>query len=611
MKNVCLILVVLVATWCSSCENTPPKDDYQQLIEEVAINPEHEQHPPIAREIFLEVLEEPDWRGNNIKLIAVFDKGTVEGNYLAMLMGEEKIVLRDDGKGADAEAGDGQFSLNMTEDLGALREELSKRQQIALDNGRLLNFKNRSQQPEQLDQLKDFDLRGLANGNAVLVPKGILTAAAGLSDQKKTLMITDLRVVEDSTRTYNPCTGRGNSTGVWTFGEVMRQMASPNPSTIATNLQVSDFVRAWLTTWNSPQTVNGEVLDARPVIQNLIDTWESKSGTGPGGILDMKFAPFKLIAIVNRLDLRGNTGYGFSDAGEGRLVFNALDVNCNSERFTVIFEYGINKRSCTAIKAFAQEWDNLKTLSFNTVAYRDALEAITNQFVPSGTNTSKPNQNSINQIRTNEIALASPWELREFNLNASGQLELVTVKQEPAVKYNTKQNTPDVERLANFINSNQTAVENNNYTVPDEVPSNAGAATPTTSFLGGKSHAISPAHHWDGGPSMTSAFINSDQARHVFSLNTCSGCHGGETQTRFTHIAPSSFGVEAALSGFLTGINVTDPAGRPSIAPAVRNFHDLLRRENDLANLLANSCGLRPFLVVANQLTHDPLRMSH
>lgn len=610
MKNVCLILVGLVATWCSSCENTSPKNDYQELMEEIAINPEHEQHPPIAREIFLEVLEEPDLRGNNVKLIAVFDKGAVEGNYLAMLMGEEKIVLRDDGKGADAVANDGHFSLNMTEDLGALREELSKRQQVALDNKRLLNFKNRSQQPEQLDQLRDFDIKGGVNGNAVLVPKGILTAVAGFSDQKKTLMITDLRVVEDSTRTFNPCTGRGNPTGVWTFGEVMRQMASPNPSTIATNLQVSDFVRAWLTTWNNPQTVNGDVLDARPAIQNLINTWESKSGTGPGGILDMKFAPFKLIAIVNRLDLRGNTGYGFSDAGEGRLVFNALDTNCNSKAFTVIFEYGINKRSCTAVKAFAKEWDNLKTLSFDTVAYRDALEAITNQFIPSGTNTSKPNQNSINQIRTNEITLDSPWELREFNLNASGQLELVTVKQEPAVKYNTKQDTPDVIRLANFINSNQTAVENNNYTVPDEVPLNAGA-TSTTSFLGGKSHTISPAHHWDGGPSMTSAFINSDQARHVFSLNTCSGCHGGETQTRFTHIAPSSFGAEAALSGFLTGINVTDPAGRPSIAPAVRNFHDLLRRENDLANLLANSCGPRPFLVVANQLTHDPLRMSH
>lgn len=616
MKHL-LLMAAMLAIVLAACEDPTPNDDNRQLIEDIEINPAHEQNPPIATNIFIEVLEEPDEEGNTIKLIATFEEGAIEGNYLAMLLGDEKVVLRDDGEGADIEAEDGAFSLNLREDVEALREELAQRQEIGLTDERRLSFKNRAQRPERLDLLREFDMRSIEAGNRVLVPRGILTVVKSLSDQKKTLMITDLRVVEDTSRTFNPCTGVGNPNGVWTFGAIMRQMASPDTNTIANNAQVSAFVRNWLDTWNSPQTINGELLNARPAIQNLINIWESKSGVQPGGTLDMQFAPFKLIAIVNRLDLRGNSGYGFSDAGEGRLVFNVMDVNCNPEEFTVIFEYGINKRSCTAVKAFAQEWDNLKNLSLGSTAYNNALEAITNQFTQVGTNPTKPNQNSINQIRTNEIALDVPWELREFNLNTSGQLELVTVKQEPAVNYNIKQNVPDVQRLADFVNSNQLAIENNNYTVPKEVSLNTGAATPTTPFLGGKSHTIFPSttHHWDGGPSGTPAFINSDQARHIFSLNTCSGCHGGETRTRFTHISPSAFGVEAQLSSFLTGTaplgGVIDPAGRPTGASTVRNFHDLLRRENDLANLLANNCSIRPFITLANQLTHEPLRMTH
>ncbi len=46
-----------------------------------------------------------------------------------------------------------------------------------------------------------------------------------------------------------------------------------------------------------------------PPISITLANWETFT-------LDLKFAPFKLLAIVNRLDLRGNSGYGFSNAGE-------------------------------------------------------------------------------------------------------------------------------------------------------------------------------------------------------------------------------------------------------------------------------------------------------
>jgi len=56
-------------------------------------------------------------------------------------------------------------------------------------------------------------------------------------------------------------------------------------------------------------------------------------------------------------------------------------------------------------------------------------------------------------------------------------------------------------------------------------------------------------YHWDGTRKRdTLTFIRNSAARHVFSLNSCSGCHGGETQTNFTHVDPVFFGKEATFS---------------------------------------------------------------
>jgi hypothetical protein len=70
-------------------------------------------------------------------------------------------------------------------------------------------------------------------------------------------------------------------------------------------------------------------------------------------------------------------------------------------------------------------------------------------------------------------------------------------------------------------------------------------------------------------------------------LDTCNGCHAGETNTLFTHIKPGVIPVTgAALSGFMTGINVTDPVDNTT----VRTFNDLQRRATDLDGLLNSSC---------------------
>lgn len=654
MKKSVLILLssFLLIYSCSDTKDEPNDDsEIDALTEKVKVNPEFEKSSPVATDVAIEVLKTPLKSGENVKLIATFEKGAIDDEFLAIMVGEknEKLVLRDDGKGADDRKGDLKFSVFLEEDVDELKKTLEERREVLLAGGLPVDFVNRSKDRSgaekiRFSEVKNFSSKTITPGKLQIIPKDILFGASTRStpDAAKSLLITSTAVVEDANRTFNPCTNTGNANGVWTFGNLMREMASSSPGAIASDAVASTFVLDWLNTWMVPQTENGESLPARININNrIIQPWLNRSAAdgAPAGQLLMKFAPFKLTAIVNRLDLRGNSGYGFSDAGEGRFVFCALDANCNPLEFNVIFEYGINKRSCASVKAFAQEWMALDGMVLGSAGYNNALEAITNQFAVSGTNPSKPNQNSINQIRTNENALTNPWELREFNLEASGSLEIVTVKMEPAVIYNSKTASNETQMLANFANTNEADILNNNYEIPLTFANPLGG---TLDFLGGKSHTPFPPtgavatgsntpHHWDG---TTSAphLINNDNVRHILSLNTCSGCHGGETQTFFTHIDPAAFGVEAGLSGFLTGeagrgipgfmpidadgnptnavMTVIDAANRPAAAPAQRGFNDLQRRAQDL-QLLANSqCSVK-FIAVANLLQFVPNKFEH
>lgn len=118
-------------------------------------------------------------------------------------------------------------------------------------------------------------------------------------------------------------------------------------------------------------------------------------------------------------------------------------------------------------------------------------------------------------------------------------------------------------------------------------------------------------------------------------MNTCSGCHGGETQTFFTHVDPAGFGSEAGLSGFLTGspgrgipgflpvdldgdtnngvMTVSDPAGnaRDGNNPGLAEFQDLVRREADLNELLSTTCSPLRTVGVFKGLTFKPLAEPH
>src|SRR5262249_5634993 len=160
----------------------------------------------------------------------------------------------------------------------------------------------------------------------------------------------------------------------------------------------------------------------------------------------------------------------------------------------------------------------------------------------------------LNQLRTNEIALASPWELRQFNLTTP-----ISFLHETAVAQ-----TPDIHfNAADPFWSGSTLLDT-------FITTTAAGATVPASFLGVPSlGASAPATGNTVGYSWDTSTLDLNPAdpgnwterRFDFSLNTCNACHAGETRTPFTHISPTTpLGSPAALSGFLTGITVTDPA---------------------------------------------------
>jgi hypothetical protein len=344
-------------------------------------------------------------------------------------------------------------------------------------------------------------------------------------------------------------------------------------NTPLTGISPSDFTISWLKTWLSPQSINGwTVAQRNQLLNQVINPWIAASGGG--GTLDLSKAPFRLLAIVNRVDLRQNLVYGGGSAGEGRFVFGVMSPNCQALQFTVIFEYGIKKRGCVDLRNWAKQWKDLDLNPIGSPAYNAALEAITEQFAKANSDPSKPNGSALNQLRTNEIALSSPWELREFQVAPKGDplaglLKEVTVKQTPDLSLN------NTITLVKYVDTFTGDILAGTYKVPPDFP-------PGTHFLGGS--ALTPSGMFWNNPA--SPTITNRQARFLFSLGTCNACHAGETQTAFTHVKPAPFGTPAGLSGFLTGISVVDPAdGSPT-----RLFNDLQRRAVDLDALVNSRC---------------------
>jgi hypothetical protein len=570
----------------------PSKADIESVAFQLPGRDLQEDPPRIAS---ADVVSDP--AGGSSRLEVTFAEGMPP--RLKLLLDGRVSDLRDDGRDADRVEGDGVYA---------------------------------AWAPASWTEL--FETRGPRTAAEALRSPANRLRSGVFIDPARSLMITDLDVVNNGSRTSDPCTQLVTPSVAnkpWTFGFLVTQMAN----TPVTNVSADAFVRGWLDSWRFATTINGDPVsppvpsDAtdRPNIsvpEYLLRKWRLASRVRSDGTFDpntnpalkMEKAPFRLLAIVPRFDLRRNNFFGEGSAGELRFVFGVLDLDGNTnlatdprEAFsrpclalegpsrnggtdfrnsTVIFEYAVDKANEPEIIAWARAWVGLSGRDQSDPLYRSELQRLTDSVVKAtlGRVKDRSNQSAIIRIRTNEAPSgAGPWHLREFAIpgarDSQGRLTYTngklncgnsacvprpaTVKQTPADRHN------GTRELVQWVLANESLILQENHKVPDLLPGGIR-------FLGGR--AINPPGVVWGGPSLEG------DVRHLFSLNTCNGCHSLETGTHFAHIESREFDAEARLSEFLMGAGQGNPLEVPDpVSGELRTFNEVEMRSADLRAL--------------------------
>ncbi len=526
--------------------------------------------PPRIESMEVKILASETEQGNAVMMVRLAPE---EVRLTQLIVEDEggRVVLRDDGRGGDQRAADGVLSGVFRLDVEQLERNRKRILDIARRMGGSLTVPVFNQREKIGERPVRFTDRPIRRGEAIDfrdLDFGIWPAV----DREKSLLIRNPGVVRNPDRTYDPCGPIGGPLGgpfkKWSFAYLVDEMYNKSSPPITS----AELAVHWLTSWTAVQVPNGLPIAARNapgngITDKLIKPWLAASG---GSAFDLRKAPFRLAAIVNRLDLADNPVYGGGNAGELRFVFGAVDIRnggCNPLPFAVIFEFGVPLSGCKSIRSWAQQWQALSSMDPATEAYRQALENLTEQVVKHGLGGSKPNGSALNQLRTNDFTLAPLWELREFRLQGDHLLRMTTVAQSPASSFDGS------PILRDYINGDAAAILSGNHVVPLFFP------TVLSAFRAGA--APVPNDFWNA------AGILPGEVRHKFSLSTCNGCHRSETATPFLHIDPQSS--PAGLSSFLTG-GAPQPATSPVAGEPAHAFHDLADRATNLDAVANNQC---------------------
>lgn len=589
-------------------------------------------NPPVASMVRVLAFDTPLRDGRNALVLMDFNGAFPPGpkgepgrvpDRIVMQTETGLVLLNDLGLFGDDKAGDGLLSAVIKFDRARFDDDLkaflTRVRQKGATSAPLFNNRERVRtvdfnvgdplpnpgEPRQLS----LSLPGLGAINVVGRPIAFLPLPIPAStDPAKTLLITHNSVVQDPVRTFSPCQnngaigGLGNVNGVWSFKTLMSNMAGATPP--------QQFIHDWLNQWRTGAaggtvrhsdgvTVSFPVPARNALVSAISSLQAAPWNPTNASTLDLNKLPFRLLAIVNRLDLAGGSFYGPASPGELRFVFGLVEKqgnNCvaSQSELTVILEYKVPETSCLGMKNLANLWIALDSLVPGSAPYNAVLQTLTDDVTPAGANPSKLNGSAIGQVRTNEVKLGLPWQLREFTLQATPALPTVG-----KLMHETVKNTPDDSfqssaALAGWITSNA------GTPVPRQLAGN--------DFIGSFNRYGPGANNppWDGVPATNAA------KRFTFSSNTCGGCHLSETGTAFTMIhANGGLGTQAGLADFLTGNNM--PKLDPVNPPLTHSFDDLNRRAVLLDQRAVNACfnlATLPLLQVPS-LIREPLSFPH
>lgn len=314
------------------------------------------------------------------------------------------------------------------------------------------------------------------------------------------------------------------------------------------------FTRAWLEQWSSVTAVGPAEAPVvpRPAARSLLlDPWWASGAAAqpasaatsaaayggdaggasswPDALPRWEAAPFRLIAIVNRVDLAVDP---CASGGEIRYVFTAIDPSTRGPlAMTAILE--VPYPSTRPAAEWARAWAALGALppgSARTAALERLARDVHAEADPLRA-----------RLLTSEIALASDtspgWEMREFHLQIeapeSAPLEAAQLVLVQAPLERTPRADVDAARLSEHVLTHADAIRGSGVQLPEDM--RAGAAP-----------LVSPDFSWR-------VLGVSESLRHAFSLQTCNGCHGGDAEALpFQHITPlSAAGISARVSRFL------------------------------------------------------------
>lgn len=589
------------------------------LVSSISNPPKFEQEPPIPLEIWVQKVQNPI-NGHELKLKVKFHDD-IDQSEVKLYRGSTFVCcVKDNGVAPDACANDKMFTACVNQNANDFLQDVLDRQQEVIAKGSVMKFTGHIGEIVNTSNLTLFDKKAFNNFKPVQINPLLFSSneCDDINDiqKHKSLFITELKVVEDPDRTYNLVTGNGNPIGAWTFGEMMKNMAggmSQNPSQ-AEIIEMNLFLKEWIKSLYRPYQLNGKTAEARnltDVIHFIIDPWLKKA-TGNSYAISitnwesfwddidtqsemeslLQHAPFKLTAIVNRLDLRGNSAYSatVSNAGETRFVFSLIDpftgqtpnhsntafVNVNYldwEGMNVILEYGNPETNKCDVKQKAKDWIALSSYDWNNQSefddYLAALQQLTDDVTSANANPNQPNGSAINQVRTNEKLLAATghnawagadWELRQYELDVNtGQLTNAPVTNVPfsdenyarnGVHFTTQNNSSNITDWiygVGNLSSQKMRVFHGNHNLPDNLTQPTAEIEDELMHYYGVDfwNSSFPDAVYDNDNYTGSSSHIQKKVRKQLSLNTCMGCHTSETKTAFTMIRPRGYGEPA------------------------------------------------------------------
>lgn len=343
--------------------------------------------------------------------------------------------------------------------------------------------------------------------------------------------------------------------GAWSFSHIMRTLASRAGANVS-DTEFPRWLDRWFSQWSTQQTVGLRTIPAdAEFTQTILAPWRARS---TAGTLNPKFAPLRLLAIVNRLDLResfplgGATGTKPFSAGRLHFVYGFVTQEGGQLEGRLIIEIGVHKEPET-LREWAGKWVALKDAW--PANYIGQLKALTDDVL----NTS----GQLASVRTNEkLGDGALWEMRQFEMgqvsNSVGEMKSMLLSQTP-----DKTSLAGIRRLAE---SHDDLINNGTYRIENDFL--AAFIRPDSSY-------------WD--------LPVNPRPRRILAINTCNGCHGAETKTNdhiFSHFSHRDTNSPASMSAFMSGIkSVPDPA-HPADPTLQFDFDESGRRKADLALLV-------------------------